>query len=253
MTSYKISSTQSGPTKSDSLARNRGTTNSASSTISSVSSAASSNSNGYSLTSNSVKKALQNAVAQSSDVADYLDVSIIFPDGSEIKKSIDAKWVKKKNFSDWIFSFLHICFFFNFRKAIYDLLIELAAHAHLMPTNYTLKLYGNCDENGIAQQQQQQQQQTQRSSVDEDLVTSFRVIEYTPNQLVGQLSKPQLKFVFSFFTYCQKNGKSIQIKNIGDIKKKNNNRFAREMKRDLKDLYLSYLFTLIKLISEKKE
>ena len=86
MTSYKISSIQS-----DSLARNRGTTNSASSTISSVSSAASSNSNGYSLTSNSVKKALQNAVAQSSDVADYLDVSIIFPDGAEIKKSRDAK------------------------------------------------------------------------------------------------------------------------------------------------------------------
>lgn len=52
------------------------------------------------------------------------------------------------------------------RKAIYDLLIELSASAKLIPTNYTLKLY----------------------SKDENTNDIDKLIEYTPNQTIGQLS-----------------------------------------------------------------
>ena len=55
------------------------------------------------------------------------------------------------------------------RKPIYDLLIELSAAARLIPSNYALKLYNDVDDNK-----------------DHDL---DKVIEYTPNQKIGQLSK----------------------------------------------------------------
>lgn len=58
----------------------------------------------------------------------------------------------------------------NNRKAIYDLLIELTASVKLMPTHYVLRLYSHVDE-------------TNSSKNEED-----RVIEYTPNQLIGPLS-----------------------------------------------------------------
>lgn len=53
------------------------------------------------------------------------------------------------------------------KKAIYDLLIELSAAARLIPTNYTLKLYSDQDD---------------KKELD-------NLIEYTPNQRIGQLSK----------------------------------------------------------------
>ncbi len=57
-------------------------------------------------------------------------------------------------------------------------MIELSATAKLIPTNYTLKLYNNDDE-----------------ANDDDM---DKLIEYTPNQTIGQLSKSMFFFV-SFF------------------------------------------------------
>lgn len=56
------------------------------------------------------------------------------------------------------------------KKAIYDLLIELSAAARLIPTNYTLKLYSDQDD---------------KKEID-------NLIEYTPNQRIGQLSKSSI-------------------------------------------------------------
>jgi len=56
------------------------------------------------------------------------------------------------------------------KKAIYDLLIELSASARLIPTNYTLKLYSDQDD---------------KKEVD-------NIIEYTPNQRIGQLKSSML-------------------------------------------------------------
>jgi hypothetical protein len=53
------------------------------------------------------------------------------------------------------------------------LLIELAASVKLMPTNYALKLYGYFDENNNALNSKNEEE---------------RIIEYTPNQTIGQLS-----------------------------------------------------------------
>ena len=58
------------------------------------------------------------------------------------------------------------------RKAVYDLLIEFSLAAKLIPTNYTLKLYHQ-EENDIL------------NGIGED---SSKIIDYTPNQTIGQLS-----------------------------------------------------------------
>lgn len=66
----------------------------------------------------------------------------------------------------FLFSFIILILLKKKRKAIYDLLIELSASARLIPTNYTLKLY----------------------SKDENTNDIDKLIEYTPNQTIGQLS-----------------------------------------------------------------
>jgi len=54
-------------------------------------------------------------------------------------------------------------------KAIYDILIELSSCARLVPTNYTLKLFNDESDN-------------KENDLD-------AIIDYTPNQKIGQLSK----------------------------------------------------------------
>lgn len=56
------------------------------------------------------------------------------------------------------------------QKAIYDLLIELSANARLIPTNFILKLYSDDDNSNC-------------------------IIEYTPNQKIGQLNPAIIKLV----------------------------------------------------------
>lgn len=73
--------------------------------------------------------------------------------------------------------------FFFCRKAIYDILIELAATAKLLPSNYTLKLFTTTTNHG----------ESNFNENDEDCVD--KLIEYTPNQSIGQLSM----FVFHFW------------------------------------------------------
>jgi hypothetical protein len=70
---------------------------------------------------------------------------------------------------------------------VYDLLIELSLAAKLIPTNYTLKLYNQEDNGDIL------------NSVDEDV---SRIIEYTPNQTIGQLSMYFIKNTLIAINIC---------------------------------------------------
>lgn len=100
-------------------------------------------------------------------ISEPLEVNIIFPDGSEKPRRIDPRFELFAKLDESFQSCFKV--FRLFRKPIYDLLIELSASAHLMPTNYILKLFGpNENSNGSSE---------------------LKVIEYTPNQLIGQLSK----------------------------------------------------------------
>lgn len=66
------------------------------------------------------------------------------------------------------------------RKAVYDILIELSATAKLIPTNYTLKLFSKDETNS----------NNKNNNVnDNDL---YKLIEYTPNQTIAQLSNNKL-------------------------------------------------------------
>ncbi len=61
------------------------------------------------------------------------------------------------------------------------MLIELAAQAKLMPTNYVLKLYAPVNNNS-----------DENNNINHNLNNNFdeeRVIEYRANQTIGQLSK----------------------------------------------------------------
>lgn len=112
--------------------------------------------------------------AADESICEHLEVKIIFPDGTDINKKIDPRLEDVTDFLTNLFDLVPtvlVCFT-CFRKPIYDLLIELSANAHLMPTNYILKLFGP-NENSTGSEE------------------TLRIIEYTPNQLIGQLSKFQ--------------------------------------------------------------
>ena len=120
---------------------------------------------------------------------EFIDVKIVFPNGDQCFQQIDTKWA----FFFWknycLFHYFYYTFLFlNLRKAVYDLLIELSGAARLIPTNYTLKLYNDADD-----------------KYENDI---NKIIEYTPNQKIGQLSKSiilviQQKCNFSIFLFSR--------------------------------------------------
>lgn len=120
------------------------------------------NSSGSSNISVSSSSSVSSSINTNTDL--LLNVKIIFPNGSETIKKIDSKYFFLYIFINNI-NWPYLIKFINNRKAIYDLLIELSASAKLIPTNFTLKLY-NKNEN-----------------TNED-----KLVDYTPNQTIGQLS-----------------------------------------------------------------
>lgn len=80
---------------------------------------------------------------------EFIDVKIVFPNGKSYDQTISTK------------------------KAIYDLLIELSASARLIPTNYSLKLFGDRNDKNEYES----------------------IIDYTPNQKIGQLNPAKIKIV----------------------------------------------------------
>lgn len=97
----------------------------------------------------------------------YHEILIVFPNGYKISKKIDSRYLML--FKSQILANNNLYAKYFFRKAIYDLLIELSAAAKLIPTNYKLKLYNQ-----------------EETATEED---PLKIIEYTPNQTIGQLSK----------------------------------------------------------------
>jgi hypothetical protein len=69
---------------------------------------------------------------------------------------------------------------------MYDLLIELASIGKLIPTNYTLRLYQIDDENN----------DQKINEIDEENIGN--IIEYKPNQLIGQLG---IKYKINYINF----------------------------------------------------
>jgi len=82
-------------------------------------------------------------------------------------------------------------------KAVYDILIELSASARLIPTNYTLKLFNDESDN-------------KENDLD-------AIIEYTPNQKIGQLSNLTSNYTWFWLDHFGPNMKLFSSTLIGSL------------------------------------